>query len=99
TQPKEYFFIYHRKSSYKSIFPIILRVYSAQKYVFARFLGFTSIFMYDLIISYRRVCRVWMRGVAREIRKVLKMRKWKMFEKMMQAARARAYSWMNGSLT
>jgi hypothetical protein len=55
--------------------------------------------MYDLIISYRRVCRVWMRGVAREIRKVLKMRKWKMFEKMMQAARARAYSWMNGSLT
>lgn len=98
-QLKEYFFICHAKRSFKSLFPIIYRAYSPQKNVFAQLLGFTNFFMYDLIISYRWVYQVWMHGVAREIRKVLKMSNGEMFDIVKQTAMAEAYSWMNRSLT
>lgn len=84
--------------SFKSLFPIIYCAYFTQNYVFAQFLGFTNFFKYGLISSYRWVCRVWMRGVAREIKKVLKMSKGKMFDKVIQTAMAEAYSWMSRSL-
>lgn len=91
TRPKEYFFSLIKKSALQHLSPIISCTYSAKKYVFAQLLGFTCFFMYDLIISYQSVCRVWMRGVAREIRKVLKMRNGKMFDKVMQPPMAGAY--------
>jgi hypothetical protein len=88
---KEYFFSLIRKNILNPLSPIIFCTYSTQKNVFAPFLGFTSSFMCDLIISYHWVCRVWMRGVTREIRKVLKMSNGEMFDKVLHAAMAEAY--------
>jgi hypothetical protein len=81
SQLNEYFFSLKRKNALNPLFPMTFCTYFAKKYDFALLLGFTSFYMCDVIISYQSVCRVWMRGVAREIKKVLKMRNWKMFDK------------------